>query len=94
MAPFDWDDSKAESNRRKHGIDFVEAATVFGDPNAVTFFDREHSEEEDRFVTIGFSHAGRIRLICHTERGETTRLISARVATARERKGYVDANQE
>lgn len=94
MAPFDWDDAKAAANHEKHGVEFVEAATVFADPNALTYFDEPHSLHEDRYVTIGFSLAGRMLLVCHTERDETTRLISARPATVRERRGYVDAHRK
>lgn len=60
---FEWDESKAESNLRKHGITFEEAITVFGDPISITMFDAEHSAGEDRFIDIGLSAAGRILVL-------------------------------
>ena len=66
--PFEWDEDKAESNPRKHGVSFEEAVSVFGDPLAVTFFDPDRSETEDRFLTIGLSSAGRTLLVSHTDR--------------------------
>jgi uncharacterized DUF497 family protein len=87
---FEWDESKADSNLKKHGVSFPEAATVFGDPLAITFFDPDHSEAEDRFLTIGLSAAGRVVILSHTDRGEKIRIISAREATRSERKGYED----
>ena len=88
---FDWDDSKAEANERKHGVTFTEATTVFTDPLSRTFFDPEHSEREDRFVTIGVSTTGRTLVVAHAERGDTIRIINARKATRRERKDYEEA---
>ncbi len=87
---FEWDEAKAEANVRKHGVSFAEAATVFGDPLAVTFFDPDHSDDEDRFLTIGLSIDGRALILSHTDRGDRVRIISARVATKSERKGYED----
>jgi uncharacterized DUF497 family protein len=89
---FEWDNAKAETNLRKHGVSFAEAATVFGDPLAVTFFDPDHSDEEDRFLTIGMSIDNRVLMLSHTDRGEKVRIISARVATRSERKGYEDGS--
>ena len=66
---FEWDDPKAESNERKHGISFAEAQTVFGDPLALTGYDPDHSEEEDRYITMGTSLEGRLLVISHTDRG-------------------------
>ncbi|HET9184421.1 MAG TPA: BrnT family toxin [Candidatus Angelobacter sp.] len=85
---FTWDTGKNKANLRKHGIDFREAATVFYDPLATTFPDVDHSEEEQRFLTIGASARGSILVIAHTEEGDTIRVISARPATPRERKFY------
>ena len=93
MAAFDWDERKAESNLQKHGISFKEARSVFGDRNALTFFDSFHSGEEDRFVTTGFSASGILLVVVHTERVETTRLISARRATKREGNYYAQRRQ-
>jgi uncharacterized DUF497 family protein len=87
---FEWDDAKADANLRKHGVSFDEAGTVFGDPLAITYFDPAHSDEEDRFLTIGTSQEGRIIILSHTDRGERIRIISAREATRGERKGYED----
>ena len=83
---FEWDRDKATRNIAKHGVEFAEAATVFGDPLAVTFYDPDNSDEEDRFLTFGHSIAERLLVVSHTERGDATRIISARAATRRERK--------
>jgi uncharacterized DUF497 family protein len=85
---FEWDPAKAARNYRKHRISFHEAATVFGDPLAVTFDDPDHSQSEQRLITVGTSGAGRLLLVAHTERGERIRVISARQATPREREQY------
>jgi uncharacterized protein len=85
---FEWDTGKAEQNRRKHGVAFHEAATVFGDPLSLTFEDPDHSVEESRFITIGLSHAGRLLIVAHADRGERLRLISARETTRREGRLY------
>lgn len=85
---FEWDDRKAEANRRKHGVGFDEAATAFGDPLSITIPDPDHSQAEDRFVLIGESFRGRVLVVVHTERGDNLRLISARLATAGERRTY------
>ena len=85
---FEWDDDKDEINLRKHGVTFAEAATVFDDPLAITYFDPDHSQEESRFLTIGMSIDGRVLILSHTDRGENIRIISVRAATRFERKGY------
>ncbi len=85
---FEWDPDKLASNLTKHGITFHEAATVFGDPFAVTYFDPDHSEDEDRFLTFGHSNQGRVLVVSHTDRGDNTRIISARKASRKERKQY------
>ena len=84
----EWDPDKAISNLAKHGVSFREAGTVFGDPLAVTYFDPDHSEEEDRFLTFGHSSAGHLLVVSHTDREDCTRIISARWATRKERKSY------
>lgn len=89
---FEWDDEKADANEAKHGVSFIEAATVFGDPLALTFEDLLHSLEEDRFLTIGLSSAGRALIVSHTDRGAETRIISARLASRGEGKGYEDGD--
>jgi len=85
---FQWDAAKAESNRKKHGVAFEESLTVFYDPLAATFVDSEPSEGERRLITIGFSAAGRLLVVCHTERARSVRVISARLATKRERERH------
>ncbi|MFN4919584.1 MAG: BrnT family toxin [Planctomyces sp.] len=66
---FEWDILKAARNLTKHGVAFAEAATVFADPLAITFFDPAHSDDEDRFVTFGYSCDGLETVVCHTDRG-------------------------
>ncbi len=85
---FEWDPQKATSNRAKHGVSFQEAATAFGDPLAMTYFDPDHSDLEDRYLTFGSSENGRLLIVSHADRGKTTRIISARAATPRERRAY------
>ena len=86
---FDWDETKAAANRTKHGISFNEAATVLGDSLGWTYLDHDHSELEQRWVTIGESEAGQILVVAHTDNGEgTIRIISARRATRKEREYY------
>lgn len=85
---FEWDPHKAARNLAKHGVAFTEAATVFGDPLAVTSYDPDHSEDEDRFLTFGHSIGGRLLVVSHTDREDRVRVISARVLTRRERKAY------
>jgi len=85
---FEWDLRKEASNRRKHGVEFREAATVFGDPLAMTFPDIDHSLSEQRFLTIGASGSGRVLVLAHTEDAGRIQIISARDVTRRERKFY------
>ena len=85
---FEWDQNKAAHNLAKHGVSFEEAATLFGDPLAITFFDPDHSNDEDRFLTFGYASNGVLLVVSHTDRGDATRIISARRATRRERKIY------
>ena len=85
---FEWDPRKDAANRRKHGIGFREAATLFGDPLAITFPDVAHSASEQRFLTIGESVAARVLVVAHTERRQAIRIISARPATPGERRFY------
>lgn len=91
MIKFEWNATKAASNKRKHGVSFDEAKSVFYDEFAVQFYDSDNSEpEEDRFVMLGLSCESRVLIVCHCERdlGDTIRIISARKATNRERKSY------
>lgn len=85
---FEWDPKKAKTNEKKQGVSFGEAVTVFYDPMAATFDDPDHSEDEWRFITIGFSSRGHLLVVSHVERGEALRIISARPATANERKRH------
>ena len=88
MIQFESDPAKAKMNLRKHGVAFREAATVLRDPLGITIFDPDHSDEKDRFITFGFSAAGRLLMVAHTERGERIRIISARGLTRAEREAY------
>lgn len=88
---FEWHNMKAAANKRKHGISFDEAATVFADTLAFVFPDQDHSEDESRFLIIGMSDAGRILVVSHTDRGERTRIISAREAIRKERIFYEES---
>jgi uncharacterized protein len=88
---FAWDSEKAEANIRKHGVDFREAATVFDDPLSTTYPDVDHSRSERRFVMLGMSAPRRVMVVAYTEHGETLRIISARLATRRERRFYEES---
>jgi uncharacterized DUF497 family protein len=83
---FEWDDAKATSNLRKHGVSFEDAVTVFDDPTAVTQDDPDHPGDERRFVPIGSSKTGRLLVVCHCDRPDRIRLTSARNANRRERR--------
>lgn len=85
---FEWNPRKAAINLRKHGVSFLEAGTVFGDELAVTVHDPDHSEDEERFITVGWSNLRRLLIVSHTERGDRIRIISARELTKTERKAY------
>ena len=78
---FEWDAEKAAGNVKKHGVSFEEAASVFGDPMAITFSDPDHSIDEHRFLTFGYSYKGRLLVVAHTGRLHRIRIISARKAT-------------
>jgi uncharacterized protein len=90
---FDWDPNKAESNFRKHGVDFVDASEVFADLNSIDSFDEFNSADEDRFIIIGMCR-GFILHVTYIERGEKTRLISARKATKHEQSSYYSAQSQ
>ena len=85
---FAWDPRKATSNQRKHGVSFLEAATVFGDPLGEIIDDPDHSIVEARFVIMGLSERFRILIVVFTDEQEAIRIISAREATIRERREY------
>ena len=85
---FEWDDQKASSNLKKHGVSFQEAKTVFGDTLSLTVADPEHSESEYRFIDIGLAESGRLLVVSYTERGTKIRIISSRLALPAERMLY------
>jgi len=87
---FDWDSAKENSNRKRHGISFEEAKSVFYDENAKLIDDPEHSHGEDRFIMLGMSLKLRILIVCHCYREDENviRLISARKATKHESLQY------
>ena len=90
MISFAWDNRKNEANKKRHGVSFAEARTVFYDENAVRYFDPDHSEEEDRFLMVGLSQRLRILIVCHCFRDEDSviRIISARKAKKNEENHY------
>jgi uncharacterized protein len=89
MEPFfEWDKDKARTNLRKHGLSFDEGVTVFNDPHLATIADPDHSDDEERFIALGFSARGRLLVVVYTERQEGTRIISCRKATAAEQNTY------
>ena len=90
---FEWDPRKAEINLRKHGVSFTEAGTVFGDELAVTVPDPDHSEDEERLITVGWSNRRKLLIVSHTDRNDRIRIISARELTRNERKAYEEENQ-
>ena len=90
MITFEWSEAKDRANRKKHGVSFEEAKSVFFDEYAVQFYDEVHSSEEDRFIMLGMSNLRRVLVVCHCERasGDVLRIISARKATKKERGFY------
>jgi uncharacterized DUF497 family protein len=88
MSGFEWDADKAELNRRKHGVSFKEAVSVFSNPLSATYDDPDHSNGEQRYLTIGTSQSGRLLIVSHTDRGDNIRIIGAREATRREHIRY------
>jgi len=89
---FEWTPRKAEINLRKHGVSFTEAGTVFGDDLAISVPDPDHSDNEERYITIGWSYRRRLLMVAHTDRGDRIRIISARELTQSERKAYEEEN--
>ena len=87
MTEYEWDDRKARSNLRDHGVDFADAVSVLEDPRALTIIDDREADEE-RFVTMGLDLLGRVLVVVHTWRCERVRVISARKATPSERRVY------
>jgi len=89
---FHWDPGKARRNRRKHRISFREAASIFGDPFALTYADPDHSLMEQRCITVEMSSARRVLIVAHADRGPNVWIISARKTTPQERKVYEEEN--
>ena len=85
---FEWDPKKSAANERKHDITFQEASTVFGDRLTMTFADIDHSKNEERYITFGLSKHNRLLVVSHTDRGDKTRIISARLMDRKERRIY------
>ena len=87
---FEWDDTKADQNRRKHRVSFQEARTAFADEHALLLDDPDHADEEDRFILLGLSSKLRTLVVCHCYRKphEVIRIISARKANRKERDTY------
>ena len=87
---FSWDKNKAILNKKKHGITFEEAATVFYDENALEFHDPDHSESEDRFIMLGLNFKTRVLIVnhCMQELNSVIRIISARKSTKQEARRY------
>ena len=86
---FDWDDNKAESNKKKHGVSFAEAATAFSDPNAIEFLDEKNSDKEDRWILVGLSARSHVLLVVFVEPEEKLiRIVSARKAVKEEMNQY------
>jgi uncharacterized protein len=90
---FEWDESKADANRRKHQISFEEAKTIFSDPLSLTIADPLHSQDEERYVDVGLSSQGRLLAVVYTERRTMIRLISCRRATQEERRAYEETRE-
>ena len=90
MLRFEWDDRKNAQNRRKHGIGFEEAQTVFFDERALLIADPDHSKQDERFILLWLSNALRTLVVCHCygQEGDVIRLISARRADRQERENY------
>ena len=90
---FDWDPNKAVANRRKHGVGFEQAATVFSDPLALSIYDDDYSDQQERWITLGKADNGQLLVVVHTHQEvspteSAIRLISARPATKHEQRDY------
>lgn len=84
----EWNPDKDRRNQRKHGVSFAEASTALRDTLSITRPDPDHSEGEFRFLTLGYTTAGRLVVVAHADREERIRIINARLATTSERKHY------
>ena len=87
---FEWDRRKSRENKRKHGVSFEEAQTIFWDENAIQYYDPDHSKDEDRFIMLGMSFLLRVLVVCHCYRAKDSviRIISARKADSDEKAAY------
>ena len=85
---FEWDPDKARQNLIKHDVSFEEAGTAFKDKLSITIPDPLHSDDEDRFILLGYSESNRLLVVVHTDRNDRIRIISARQATKKERITY------
>lgn len=87
---FEWNKSKATLNLKKHGVSFEEAKSAFSDERAKLIADPDHSEDEDRFILLGYSSSMRLLVVCHCYRTDesTIRIISARKASRHEAASY------
>lgn len=85
---FEWDPAKAEENLGKHGVSFPEAASAFADELSLMEIDEVHANHEERYVLTGLTVRQRLVVVAHTERGQNIRIISARLATPREKRAY------
>lgn len=88
---FEWDNRKAAKNLKRHGVSFREAASVFGDPLAITFDDPDHSIDEHRLLTFGSTRTGRLVIVSHTKRNGSMRIISVRLMEKHERNIYEES---
>lgn len=95
MIYFDWDENKNSINKDKHGISFEEAQTAFYDSNALIIDDPDHSDEEDRYILLGFSIEANLLVVVHCYRSDDSiiRIISARKATKNEARKYADNSE-
>jgi len=89
---FEWDEVKEKKNIEKHGISFKTASMVFLDEQRLEYFDEVHSSSEDRYITIGF--AGKVLMVVYTFRNPLYRIISARIATEKERRAYFNGYEK
>jgi len=87
---FEWDKQKAAQNEKKHGVSFDLAEEVFDDPLHATRVSRSHSEGEVRYITIGETWSGEVLVVAHTQRAGRIRIISARRATRKEKRDYMN----
>jgi len=90
LIKFEWDEDKSRQNKKKHGVSFEEAQSVFYDERAIQYYDPDHSKDEDRFIMLGMSIKTRVLVVCHCYRKNDAmiRIISARKAEKNEENEY------